>query len=573
NQGMHFPLHKGTEVLLTFIDGNPDRPVIAGAMPNPETSSPVTGKNQTKSLISTGKSPVDGSVGAGDLRARTNSSNDNYIEFEDADGSERIRIHSDGDLWTEAQDRYTEYKIGVPSTSEARPTHVADLIDKMYDHSSSGFGPEGMELYMDEEPYRNPDTSTSGADTTQFSDCTTDAEKWQYLVDKGKVTIAKGDTFNTLEGNMYDFGGYWNYNLGNSYAEDHLDQAAELNKTRNLDLLDDGGPGWIKVDWEKGLEQSTSAGSKIESGDIEIGSSDDWKATAATDTTNVWVSKQFGRSYSYSEVDSIDVNKGSSLDIQHGGKHVEVVFRGSTSGAGPIKSWAWQDGAHKKGKTWDSTGRLTSEMEYESGVLNEKAWNYFAQKDTTNPLPLLSQKTVNKNSGTTSVHTHCRDTGNIIAYNSTHQGFNSVHSFDFSWANTASMSFKFAAGAALNVSAVTSLEVNFAAGLCTEINLPIIIPLPTGAVGGLDTKITVDLNSLKIGIDLTGIEIKLMGIKLESKKNAVEATSKTGVVEVSKETIIAKLEKQGAVKVIDVSPVELQNAKLNLRKTGIDLTI
>ncbi|MGM0642556.1 MAG: type VI secretion system Vgr family protein, partial [Thermodesulfobacteriota bacterium] len=40
NQGMHFPLHKGTEVMLTFLDGDPDRPIIAGAVPNPETASP-----------------------------------------------------------------------------------------------------------------------------------------------------------------------------------------------------------------------------------------------------------------------------------------------------------------------------------------------------------------------------------------------------------------------------------------------------------------------------------------------------------------------------------------------------
>ena len=42
NHGMHFPLHKGTEVLLTFIDGDPDRPIVQGAVPNAETSSPVT---------------------------------------------------------------------------------------------------------------------------------------------------------------------------------------------------------------------------------------------------------------------------------------------------------------------------------------------------------------------------------------------------------------------------------------------------------------------------------------------------------------------------------------------------
>ncbi len=51
--GMHFPLHKGTEVLLTFVDGDPDRPIISGTVPNPETGSPVTSANQTQSMIRT----------------------------------------------------------------------------------------------------------------------------------------------------------------------------------------------------------------------------------------------------------------------------------------------------------------------------------------------------------------------------------------------------------------------------------------------------------------------------------------------------------------------------------------
>jgi len=50
NHGMHFPLHKDTEVLLTFIDGDPDRPIIQGAVPNPETPSPTNSSNQTKSM-------------------------------------------------------------------------------------------------------------------------------------------------------------------------------------------------------------------------------------------------------------------------------------------------------------------------------------------------------------------------------------------------------------------------------------------------------------------------------------------------------------------------------------------
>lgn len=54
DHGMHFPLHKGAEVLLTCIDGDPDRPVIAGVAPNPDNPSLVKDKNQTQAVIQTG---------------------------------------------------------------------------------------------------------------------------------------------------------------------------------------------------------------------------------------------------------------------------------------------------------------------------------------------------------------------------------------------------------------------------------------------------------------------------------------------------------------------------------------
>lgn len=51
--GMHFPLRKGTEVILAHVDGDPDRPIIVGAVPNPATLSPVTGKNRHMNTIQT----------------------------------------------------------------------------------------------------------------------------------------------------------------------------------------------------------------------------------------------------------------------------------------------------------------------------------------------------------------------------------------------------------------------------------------------------------------------------------------------------------------------------------------
>lgn len=40
--GMHFPLHKKSEVLLSFADGDPDQPVILGAVPNSENKNVVS---------------------------------------------------------------------------------------------------------------------------------------------------------------------------------------------------------------------------------------------------------------------------------------------------------------------------------------------------------------------------------------------------------------------------------------------------------------------------------------------------------------------------------------------------
>ena len=72
--GLHFPLHKGTEVLLNFIEGDPDRPIIASAVPNPETASPITSDNATKSAYHT--------------------AGGNRLEMEDMEGSQRILLHT-----------------------------------------------------------------------------------------------------------------------------------------------------------------------------------------------------------------------------------------------------------------------------------------------------------------------------------------------------------------------------------------------------------------------------------------------------------------------------------------------
>jgi type VI secretion system secreted protein VgrG len=72
--GMHFPLHKGAEIMLVFTGGDPDRPMIFGAAANPECPSPVNASNQTQNAITTG--------------------GNNKVFMQDKQGNEQILFHS-----------------------------------------------------------------------------------------------------------------------------------------------------------------------------------------------------------------------------------------------------------------------------------------------------------------------------------------------------------------------------------------------------------------------------------------------------------------------------------------------
>ncbi|MFO0553810.1 MAG: type VI secretion system tip protein TssI/VgrG [Polyangiaceae bacterium] len=51
NHGFHFPLRPGTEVVIAFLDGDPDRPIIVGSVPNATNRSSVTLKNSHANRI------------------------------------------------------------------------------------------------------------------------------------------------------------------------------------------------------------------------------------------------------------------------------------------------------------------------------------------------------------------------------------------------------------------------------------------------------------------------------------------------------------------------------------------
>ncbi|MCE2947869.1 MAG: type VI secretion system tip protein TssI/VgrG [bacterium] len=62
DHGIHYPLRKGTEVLLTFIDGDPNRPIIAGAVPNADTPSVANSENE-RSVVTRLRGGMETTIG------------------------------------------------------------------------------------------------------------------------------------------------------------------------------------------------------------------------------------------------------------------------------------------------------------------------------------------------------------------------------------------------------------------------------------------------------------------------------------------------------------------------------
>jgi len=75
--GVHFAQRLKTEVLVVHQDGNPDRPMIVGAVPNAKTPTPVKGANKSQMIFK--------------------SSRNNLLVFDDKEGEENIHLQAEKD--------------------------------------------------------------------------------------------------------------------------------------------------------------------------------------------------------------------------------------------------------------------------------------------------------------------------------------------------------------------------------------------------------------------------------------------------------------------------------------------
>jgi type VI secretion system secreted protein VgrG len=108
-EGFHFPLRKGTEVILGFLGGDPDRPLLAGEAPNASNPSPVTSANHTRNIVNTG--------------------GDDHIEIEDEAGAQWIDIRSPPEE--------TRLHLGQPHDDDSHFITLHTGGDSLFDFGSN----------------------------------------------------------------------------------------------------------------------------------------------------------------------------------------------------------------------------------------------------------------------------------------------------------------------------------------------------------------------------------------------------------------------------------------------------
>ena len=152
----------GQEVVVTYINGDPERPLVTGCVYNGEHATPVTlPANSTQSTIKT--------------RASKSGTAGNELRFEDKKGSEELYVHAQKDMKVEIEDALTTKLV------KGAETHTLEAGDRT------------IELKKGKETHKVKGTRTleiTGDETHTNKAKFTQTVTGDYVLNvKGKLTI------------------------------------------------------------------------------------------------------------------------------------------------------------------------------------------------------------------------------------------------------------------------------------------------------------------------------------------------------------------------------------------------
>ncbi|MRG94285.1 type VI secretion system Vgr family protein [Polyangium spumosum] len=205
-EGFHFPLRKATEVVFSFLGGDPDRPVISGVVPNALTPSPVTSGNHTRNVIQTGgrnRLELEDKAGQQRITMSTPYSN-TYLRMGSPNADHELILHTDDNTLLDFGANH-DLHVGQEGSGtwdvkvkDNWVTHVETGLHELWvDEGSSATTVKGDTMLHVTEGNLFTDVDTGVMETTVKGDTSLQVVSGNYKadVDAGTATVnVKGDT-------------------------------------------------------------------------------------------------------------------------------------------------------------------------------------------------------------------------------------------------------------------------------------------------------------------------------------------------------------------------------------------
>ncbi len=461
------PLTPNTEVLISFVDNNPNCPYIQHALDNSLSPVPVTSANPYHAVVAT-----NGTLVTSSLLGRQNYST-------------------------------TKTHIGVSDST------ISGSIKNYFNDRGD---------FSQHTAFIDPSNTT----TTTF---TKDEEaSGDYIFTRhygDSVEIREGDKLHWHNGNLYDFGGYWNYNLGNSYEENFIDQAAPLNikvnkDSRSGDILPSGpnpGPisfssllqgGLIEANVKPASYSNTGVATSNGNKTFTVNSSGDWNADGMN------ITKDYNATYDYKFGEGIEISdRVNSLEITHTDGDTTAIEMNFHKGV--LRSWEKQVGRNTNEQKWAGNGERTfegsSSFDGSTNTKTEKETTWDVKGDTK----ISDSSTITTpNSITTDEKSFNMDTGALATHNIKTTNGMATAEMDFSFDATAASKFNFGASTSFSLSAQAdaSIAISLSGSAAINIGFGASVEIKTGLEASLEldlrTGISAEINS-KGKIEASGI--------------------------------------------------------------------
>jgi type VI secretion system secreted protein VgrG len=225
---IHIP-RIGQEVIVDFIEGDPDQPIIVGSVYNPETMPPYTlPDNKTQSGVKS-RSSKGGSA-----------SNFNEFRFEDKKGSEEIYLHAEKN-WTIMVENDKNQTVGHDETH-----HVKHDRTKTVDNNeTTTVKGNRTETVNGDETITITGKGGNRTESVEKNETITIGKDRKYDVVGANTTSVGKDEKNSVKGNKTDNIGK-NYTL--SVTDDISESAKKVTITAQTEIVLQGPGGSIKID-------------------------------------------------------------------------------------------------------------------------------------------------------------------------------------------------------------------------------------------------------------------------------------------------------------------------------------